>query len=256
MKKIINFSTLILFIYLIILCFNSNRYTDYNWFLTCFKAPYLEMIYELNQFMDFRIAYIITFIFGIIVIYPALRDYTKQLLNLFVLRNKLAEIKKRPAKTDEEAYQKTVEMVNTMKESGFSFFNFLSMIFLCFLGSFFLSSMISAVNLDIYNVKSYQILWLDLRYHDKYYIIQSLFIVCAFVYPFINFILNSKNTMDKILKKEMFFTLLITFASAILFLPTVFNSVIFAIFILYIYAKPAILKIKERVLNGIFSKTN
>lgn len=258
--KILTILEFILYITMVVLVFvnSSIRYIDYSFFEKLFKGPFYELTYLLNSFLDFRISYFIVFIIGYISIWPIFSKCVFKLSKMAILWKKIMKIHNQKCETDEEQIEKVQLMLETYEKEGMSFFEILGLVLCSFLGTYFLTFIFNgAFNFEFFTINSYKILWFNLNEKDSLYILPATFVLVAFIIPFIKKLIKIKNNKLKFLedknleeyeyeKCNLIFGTILTIACVVMLLSTVFNNVIFNIFILIPYIKSLIIINKKK----------
>lgn len=254
-KKLINkISKLILFLIYIILvisCFTSNRYEDFNFFEKIFSAPFCELTFWFSKIIDIKISFFITLIVGLSTLYPIFCNIFNNLKELCLVWKKIMIISKQKANTGEEQIAKTQTMLETYEKDGISFLNILVLIYCSFLGVFFLKNIFGGIFYSqLFVGANWKVLWFYLNSMDTYYILPSICFVLMIVFPIVKIIIKYKKSEQDCDRANCIVnTLMILAGTCLLVYPIVYSS-IFAIFILLTYLFNLIKNIIKKIGDG------
>ncbi len=170
--------------------FFNSELNDFNWFEKIVKAPWYEFTYLLNQFLDFRVAYTITFILGIVLVFPVFSYMKKIIVKLIDVYKYIINSKNnaKPNETDEEAVSRVQDMLTYYENNGVSFIEFVYVIVFTFVGTYFLNFILAgAFESSIFTIKNYQFLWFQLGSKDQYYALPILSMYPLYIIPFVKY---------------------------------------------------------------------
>ena len=240
--KILNGAKIILeiliYVLLLINIFKSSNYDNFNFFQKIFYAPFFESTYIFNKIFDFRIAYFMTILLSFVLIYPIFSSffiYFRKTINLW---KKLNVLHHQEVKTDEEQKEKVLKMIDELDESGFSLTKTVMIIFMFIMGTYALRFMFSgAFSSDIYNVVSYDVLWLTLNKPDPSLSLFGFSIFFLYAYPLYNYVIKITREKNKEEQVKLNFNILMTLSFSTILIYLCYLNVMFALFIILTKSK-------------------